>query len=60
MKTWLEIDELYPLYSLWSEQPTLAGKELIELDVEVSVMQEYVQVMDAFYKMQRKLKTLGE
>lgn len=60
MKTWLEIAEMYPLYSLWSEQPTLVGKELLEVEVEVEVLQEYIQVMDAFYKMQRKLKTLGE
>jgi hypothetical protein len=59
MKAYLELDALYPLYSLWSERPQVAGKDMQELEIDLELMKEYVSVMEAFYKMQRRLSCIA-
>jgi hypothetical protein len=55
MEVWVEEDEFFPVYSLWSEQPYLAGKDLRKIEVSLELMEEHLDAREAFYTTQRKI-----
>ena len=58
MDVWVEEAELFPVYTLWSEQPYLCNTGERKITVSMEYMNRVRDVMKEFYDVQREIGLL--